>query len=110
MGLSKGIRVLLTIKSKIGLSRGIRAPLTIRSRMGLNKGIRALLTIKSKIGLNKNIRALLTIRSRTGLSGGIAWAAIEEASVTVFGWGIYKKIDLKVSSVFLKETNPILKC
>ena len=37
--------------------------------MGLNKGIRALLTIKSKIGLNR----------------GIAWAAIEEVNITVFG-------------------------
>ena len=39
MGLSKGIRVPLTIKSKIGLNRGIRAPLTIKSKIGLNKNI-----------------------------------------------------------------------
>ena len=37
--------------------------------MGLSRGIRALLTIKSKIGLSKNI----------------AQAAIEKASITVFG-------------------------
>ena len=51
----KGIKALLTIKSKIGLSKGIKTPLTIRSRIGLSKGIKALLTIKSKMGLSKNI-------------------------------------------------------
>jgi hypothetical protein len=35
----KGIKTLLTIKSRIGLSRGIRAPLTIKSKMGFSKGI-----------------------------------------------------------------------
>ena len=39
MGLSKGIKVPLTIKSRIGLSRGIRAPLTIKSKIGLSKNI-----------------------------------------------------------------------
>ena len=39
MGLSKGIRVPLTIKSKIGLSKGIRAPLTIKSKIGLGGGM-----------------------------------------------------------------------
>ena len=39
----------------MGLSKGIRAPLTIKSKMGLNKGIRALLTIKSKIGLGRGM-------------------------------------------------------
>ena len=39
MGLSRDIRVPLTIKSKIGLSKGIKVPLTIKSRMGFNKGI-----------------------------------------------------------------------
>ena len=39
MGLSRGIRALLTIKSKIGLSKGIKAPLTIRSRMGFSKSV-----------------------------------------------------------------------
>ena len=53
--------------------------------MGLNKGVRAPLTIRSKMGLNRGIRAPLTIKSRIGLSGGVAQAAIEEASVTVFG-------------------------
>ena len=85
IGLSRGIRAPLTIKSRMGLSKSIRAPLTIRSRMGLNRGIRAPLTIKSRMGLNKGIRALLTIRSKMGLSRGIAWAAIEEVNITVFG-------------------------
>ena len=31
------------------------------------------------------MRALLIIRSRMGLSRGVAWAAIEEAGVIVFG-------------------------
>ena len=35
----RGIRVLLTIKSKIGLSKGIRVLLTIKSKMGLSKNI-----------------------------------------------------------------------
>ena len=39
MGLSKGVRALLTIKSKIGFSKDIRAPLTIRSRIGLSKSV-----------------------------------------------------------------------
>ena len=39
----------------MGLNKGIRAPLTIRSKIGLNKGIRAPLTIKSKIGLSRGI-------------------------------------------------------
>ena len=39
MGLSKGIRAPLTIKSKIGLNKGIKAPLTIKSRTGLSRGI-----------------------------------------------------------------------
>ena len=64
---------------------GIRTPLTIKSRMGLGKGIRVLLTIKSRMGLDRGIRALLTIRSRMGLSKSVAWAVIEEASITVFG-------------------------
>ena len=34
MGLNKGIRALLTIKSKMGLNRGIKTLLTIKSRMG----------------------------------------------------------------------------
>ena len=53
----------------MGLSRGIRAPLIIRSRMGFSRGI----------------KALLTIRSKTGLSGGVAWVAIKEVNITVFG-------------------------
>ena len=44
-----------------------------------------------------------------GLSGSMAWAAIEEASVTVFGWGICEEINLGASSVLLKEMDPILK-
>ena len=48
---------------------GMRAPLTIRSRIGLNRGMRALLTIRSKISLDR----------------GVAWAAIEEVNITVFG-------------------------
>ena len=39
----------------MGLSRGIRAPLTIRSRMGLSRGIRALLTIKSRMGFSGGV-------------------------------------------------------
>ena len=39
MGLSRGIRALLTTKSKMGLSRGIRVLLTIKSKIGLNRGI-----------------------------------------------------------------------
>ena len=39
----------------MGLSRGVRVPLTIKSRMGFNRDIRALLTIKSKIGLSKSM-------------------------------------------------------
>ena len=39
MGLDKGIRALLTIKSKMGLSRGIRVLLTIRNKIGLSRGI-----------------------------------------------------------------------
>ena len=58
--------------------------MTIKSRIGLNRGIRAPLTTRSKMGLSRGIRALLTIRNKTGLSGDIAWAAIEEASITVF--------------------------
>ena len=53
--------------------------------MGLSRGIRAPLTIKSKIGLNKGIRVPLTIKNKTGLSGGMAWAAIKEVNITVFG-------------------------
>ena len=52
--------------------RGIKTLLTIRSRIGLSKGVKVLLTIKSKIGLGKGIRALLTIRSKIGLGGGVA--------------------------------------
>ena len=51
--------------------KGIRVPLTIKSRIGLNRGIKAPLIIKSRIGLGKGIRAPLTIKSRIGLSGGI---------------------------------------
>ena len=68
----RGMRALLTIKSRIGLSRGIRAPLTIKSKMGFGRGMRAPLTIKSKIGLNRGIKAPLIIRSKIGFSGGIA--------------------------------------
>jgi hypothetical protein len=32
----------------------------------------------------RDIKAPLTIKSRIGLSKGVAWAAIKEASVTVF--------------------------
>ena len=53
--------------------------------MGLNKGIKTPLTIKSKIGLSRGIRAQLTTKSKTGFSKGIAQAAIEEASITIFG-------------------------
>ena len=53
--------------------------------MGLDRGIKAPLTIKSRMGFGRYIRALLTIRSRMGLGRGVAWAIIEEASVTVFG-------------------------
>ena len=93
----------------MGLSRGIRAPLTTRSRIGLNKGIRALLTIRSKMGLNRGIKALLTIKSKIGLSRGMAWAAIKEANITIFRWGICEEINLGASNIFLKEINPILK-
>ena len=58
--------------------------MTIRSKIGLSRGIKALLTIKSRMGLNRGIRALLTIRSRMGLSRSMAWAAIKEASITIF--------------------------
>ena len=53
--------------------------------MGLSRGIRAPLTIKSKMGLNRGIKVPLTIKNKTGLSKGIAWAAIEETSITIFG-------------------------
>ena len=36
MGLSRGIRALLIIKSRMGLGRGIRAPLIIKSRIGFS--------------------------------------------------------------------------
>jgi hypothetical protein len=36
MGLSRGIRVLLTIRSRIGFNKGIRAPLTTKSKIGLS--------------------------------------------------------------------------
>ena len=39
----------------MGLSRGIRVPLTIRSKIGLSKNIRALLTIKSKMGFSRSM-------------------------------------------------------
>ena len=39
MGLSKGVKALLTIKSKIGLSKDIRALLTIKSKIGLGGGM-----------------------------------------------------------------------
>ena len=39
MGLSKGVRALLTIKSRMGLSRYIRTPLTTKSRIGFSKGV-----------------------------------------------------------------------
>ena len=39
MGLSKGIRALLTIRSKMGLNKGIRAPLTIKNKIGLSGGV-----------------------------------------------------------------------
>ena len=80
-----GMRAPLTTRSRMGLSKGMRALLTIRSRMGLGRGIRAPLTIRSRMGLGRGMRAPLTIRSRMGLGGGVAWAAIEEAGVTVFG-------------------------
>ena len=37
------------------------------------------------MGLSKSIKVLLTIKSKIGLSRGVAWAAIEEASITIFG-------------------------
>ena len=77
--------------------------------MGLSKDIRAPLTTKSRMGLSRGIRAPLTIKSRIGLDRGMAWVVIKEASVTIFGWGIYKEINLGASSVFLKKTNPISK-
>jgi hypothetical protein len=43
------------------------------------------LTIRSRMGLSRGMRAPLIIRSRIGLGGGVAWAAIKEAGVTVFG-------------------------
>ena len=58
--------------------------LTIRNKIELSRGIRALLTIKSKIDFSKNIRVLLTIKSKMGLSKGVAWAVIEEVSITIF--------------------------
>ena len=39
MGLSKSIRALLTIKSKMGLSKSIKTLLTIKSRTGLSGGV-----------------------------------------------------------------------
>ena len=80
----RGIKTLLTIRSKMGLSKDIKALLTIKSKIGLNRGIKAPLTIKNKIGLNRNIRAPLTIKSRIGLSRGIAWIVIKKASITIF--------------------------
>ena len=35
----RGIKMPLTIKSKIGLNRGIRAPLIIRSKTGFSRGV-----------------------------------------------------------------------
>ena len=49
------------------------------------KGIRTPLTTKSRMGLGRGIKAPLTIKSRMGLGGGVAWAVIEEVSITVFG-------------------------
>ena len=37
------------------------------------------------MGLSRGIRAPLTIKSRMGLSESVAWAAIEEVSITIFG-------------------------
>ena len=37
------------------LSKGIKVPLTIRSKIGLSRGIRALLTIKSRTGFSGDI-------------------------------------------------------
>ena len=39
MGLSKGMRAPLTIRSKMGLSKGIRVPLTTRNKIGLSGGV-----------------------------------------------------------------------
>ena len=39
----------------MGLNKGIRAPLTIKSKMGFSKGIKTPLTIKSKTGLSRDI-------------------------------------------------------
>ena len=68
----RGIRALLTIKSKIGLSRNIRVLLIIKNKIGFNKSIKTPLTIKSKIGLSKGIKALLTIKSKIGFNKNIA--------------------------------------
>ena len=80
----RGIRTLLTIRSRMGLNKGIRVPLTIKSKIGLSKGIKAPLTIKSRISLNKGIRAPLTIKSKISLNKGVAWAVIKEVSITIF--------------------------
>ena len=37
------------------------------------------------MGLSRGIRAPLIIKSRIGLSRGVAWVAIEEVNITVFG-------------------------
>ena len=42
------------------------------------------MTTRSKMGLNRGIKAPLTTKSKMGLSKSVAWAAIEEASVTIF--------------------------
>jgi hypothetical protein len=68
----RGMRVPLTIRSRMGFSKGMRVLLTIRSRIGFSRGVRVLLTIKSRMGLSRGIRAPLTIRSRIGLGGGVA--------------------------------------
>ena len=36
------------------------------------------------MGLSRGIRVPLTIKSKIGLSRGVAWAAIEETSITIF--------------------------
>ena len=64
--------------------RGIRTLLTIKSKIGFNKDVKALLTIKSKISFNKGIRMPLTIKNKIGFSRGMAQAVIKEAGVTIF--------------------------
>ena len=53
MGLSKGIRALLTTKNRIGLNRDIRVLLTIRSKIGLGGDMAQAVIKKASITIFK---------------------------------------------------------